>query len=417
MQIAPICFQYASRIRRWTTQVKLSKRTIDALTPRPRDYFVWDVALKGFGVRVLPSGRKTYLAQYRQKGRQRRVKIGIHGALTADQARHRARQILGSVSGGADPAETRRRARTAPTMNGLTTRFLQDHVAVHLKPSTAHEYRRIVEKIIRPRFGRARINDVLRSDVAALHLDLKDTPYQANRVLSILSKMFNLAELWGIRGEGTNPARLIPKYRERNRERFLRPEELRRLAHVLDASEKDGSESVYVVAAFKLLILTGCRLSEIQTLTWESVTDGYVVLPDSKTGARRIPLAPEAEDVLAGIRRIPGHPYVIAGDIPGMHVHTLQKPWRRIRIRADLPNVRIHDLRHTYASMAVSSGLSLPILAKLLGHSQIHTTQRYAHLMDAPVREAAQAVGAVLGDAMGKSPSLPPLRIVPRRTD
>jgi integrase len=411
--LLPVCFQNLFL----EDPVKLSKRTLDALEPRPRDYFAWDSMLKGFGVRVLPSGRKTYLVQYRQKGRQRRVKIGVHGALTPDQARQRARQILGSVSGGADPAEAKRRARTAPTMNGLANRFLQDHVAVHLKPSTAREYRRIVEKIIRPRFGSLRINDVLRSDVAALHLDLKDTPYLANRTLSVLSKMFNLAELWGIRGEGTNPARLIGKYREKSRERFLKPEELRRLAHVLEASEKDGSESVYVLAAFRLLILTGCRLSEIQTLTWDNVTDGYLVLPDSKTGPRRIPLAPEAEHVLASIPRISGNPYVIAGDIPGTHVYTLQKPWRRIRIRADLPSVRIHDLRHTYASMAVSSGLSLPILAKLLGHTQMQTTQRYAHLMDAPVQEGAQAVGAALGKALKVAPIAPRLKIVPSTTD
>lgn len=202
--------------------------------------------------------------------------------------------------------------------------------------------------------------------------------------------MFNLAEIWGLRPDGSNPCRHVPKYREVKRQRHLSHAELQRLGEMLSEVEHDGSESRFIVAAFRLLILTGCRLGEIQTLKWEYITADGMELPDTKTGARRIPLPAAARAVLSALPRVPNTPYVIAGKIEGKHATDLQHAWRRIRDRAGLADVRIHDLRHTYASNAVSAGMPIQMVGRLLGHTQIQTTMRYAHLADDPVRLAAE---------------------------
>lgn len=189
----------------------------------------------------------------------------------------------------------------------------------------------------------------------------------------------------------------MPKYKEVKRERYLSQPELQRLGQVLAEAERDGSETPFVIAAFRLLILTGCRLGEIQTLQWAFITENGMELPDSKTGARRIPLPQLARDILARLPRTPGNPYVIEGKLPGGYATDLQHPWRRIREKAQLPEVRIHDLRHTYASNAVSSGMPIQMVGRLLGHSQLQTTMRYAHLADDPVRRAAEENAQSLG--------------------
>jgi integrase len=182
----------------------------------------------------------------------------------------------------------------------------------------------------------------------------------------------------------------VPKFREEKRERFLSQNELQRLGQTLSSAERDGTETPYVTAAFRLLILTGCRLGEIQTLQWSFITDQGMELPDTKTGARRIPLPKAARAILGALPRLPDNPYVIAGKVPGRYATDLQHPWRRLRERAGLHDVRIHDLRHTYASNAVSSGMPIQMVGRLLGHTQIQTTMRYAHLADDPVRRAAE---------------------------
>lgn len=243
--------------------------------------------------------------------------------------------------------------------------------------------------------------DVERRDIAELHHRFRDKPYQANRTLGVLSKMFNLAEIWGLRPDGSNPCRHVPKYREIKRERYLNQNELQRLGHVLSEVEREGTETPFVVAAFRLLILTGCRLGEIQTLKWDYITDTGMELPDTKTGARRIPLPQPARDVLTHLPCTPGNPYVIEGKLAGRYATDLQHPWRRIRARAGLAGVRIHDLRHTYASNAVSSGMPIQMVGRLLGLSQIQTTMRYAHLADDPVRQAEEENAARLGSIVG----------------
>lgn len=381
---------------------RLTKRSVDALGPRETDYIVFDGDVSGFGVRILPGGKKTYMIQYRANGRQRRVAIGKHGTITCDEARTKARELFGAIARGEDPAEEIAVYRKAPDIRTLCERFMEEYVRVRCKPTTAREYRRAIDLFINPAFGSRKICDITRSDVAELHHKNRHRPYQANRTLGVLSKMFNLAELWGLRTDGSNPTRHVPKYREQKRERFLSELELARLFRILDSLEADGTESKASCNAIRLLTITGCRLSEIQTLKWEYLHPPYLLLPDSKTGPRRIPLTQEALEVLNGIERQPCNPYVIAGSVPGQHLTDLQRPWRRIRAAAQLDGVRIHDLRHTYASNAVMSGLSLEEVAKLLGHTQIQTTARYAHLSDAHVLATAdrvsQRIAAQIGD-------------------
>lgn len=375
---------------------KLTKRVIDALHSETKDYFVWDTQIAGFGIRILPSGAKTYQAQYRKGGRTRRVSVGRHGKITVDEARKLAKEIMGQVAKGENPAESISQHRKAPTIAALCERFFESHVMERCKPSTQGEYRRAIDLFINPAMGSFKVVDVERKDIAELHHKFRDKPYQANRTLGVLSKMFNLSEIWGLRPDGSNPCRHVPKYREIKRERYLSQEELRRLGQVLAESERDGSETPYVIAAFRLLLLTGCRLGEIQTLQWGFITDQGMELPDTKTGARRIPLPKAARAVLSALPRVGSNPFVIAGRVDGQHITDLQHPWRRIRERAGLSGVRIHDLRHTYASNAVSSGMPIQMVGRLLGHTQLQTTMRYAHLADDPVKQAAEENAARL---------------------
>ncbi len=391
---------------------KLIKRAVDALPVEAKDYFVWDNQIAGFGVRVMPSGVKTYQAQYRKGGRTRRVFIGRHGKITVDEARKLAKELMGQVAKGENPAEEIAQHRRAPTVAALCERFFDTHVKERCKPSTQGEYRRAIYLFIVPAIGSFKVVDVERKDIAELHQKFRDKPYQANRTLGVLSKMFNLAEIWGLRPDGSNPCRHVPKYREEKRERFLNQVELQRLGQVLTEAEQDGSESPYVIAAFRLLILTGCRLSEIQTLQWSFITDAGMELPDTKTGARRIPLPQAARAVLSALPRLADNPYVIAGAVPCHYATDLQKPWRRIRKRAGLHDVRIHDLRHTYASNAVSSGMPIQMVGRLLGHNQIQTTMRYAHLADDPVRRAAEENAARLNTFVGARETSHGLRLV-----
>ncbi|AUQ65459.1 site-specific integrase [Phaeobacter inhibens] len=380
---------------------KLTKRTVEALMPEAKDYFLWDSQIAGFGVRVMPSGAKTYQAQYRKGGRTRRVSVGRHGKITVEEARKLAKEIMGQVAKGENPAEELSQHRKAPTVAALCERFFEAHAKERCKPSTQKEYRRAIDLFIVPALGSFKVVDVERRDIAELHHKFRDKPYQANRTLGVLSKLFNLAEIWGLRPDGSNPCRHVPKYREVKRERFLSQQELQRLGQVLTEVEREGRETPHMVAAFRLLILTGCRLGEIQTLKWDYITANGMELPDSKTGARRIPLPQPARDVLARLPRSPGNPYVIEGKLPGQYATDLQHPWRRIRDRAGLCGVRIHDLRHTYASNAVSAGMPIQMVGRLLGHTQIQTTMRYAHLADDPVRQAAEENAARLGSLVG----------------
>lgn len=384
---------------------RLNKRTIDAAKPKEKDFFLWDNELKGFGLRVAPTGRKTFYVQYRQNGRQRKFKLGAFGVLTAEEARLLAKQHLGRIASGADPSLERQIDRRSPTVADLCDRLMTDHAQIKLKPNTQREYSRCCALFIKPALGTMKVKDVTRAEVSDLHVKLANKPYQANRVLGVISKMFNLAEVWGFRSDNTNPTRHIQKYPERKRERYLCPDEITRLWRTLDHRVETGEETAHVAAAFKLLLLTGCRLSEIQFLRWSYIRDDTALLPDAKTGPRRVLLSPKAMGVLNNLARLPDNPFVIIGVVPGQAVTDLQKPWRRIRDEAGISDVRIHDLRHTYASMAAMAGQSLYTIGKLIGHTQVQSTARYAHLADRTTRKALNEVDEVFGEFVANDQS------------
>jgi integrase len=227
-------------------------------------------------------------------------------------------------------------------------------------------------------------------------------PGVANKCLALLSKMFNMAEVWGLRPDGTNQCRHVKKYPRKAHERFLSEEELARLAGVLAETEAGEIESQFVIAAIRLLVFTGCRLGEIRDLRWENVKvdSAMLLLADSKTGRKPVYLNAPALDVLTNLPRLEGNPYVICGNMEGASLVNMQKPWGRIRKKAGLTDVRIHDLRHSFASIAAEGGASLPIIGALLGHRQSATTARYAHLAADPLKSANKAVGKRIAAAM-----------------
>ena len=379
-------------------QIKITKRAVDGIANDGSDRFYWDRELPGFGLRVRASGRKYFVTQFRANGKLRRMTLGPVTAMTPEEARKRAMALLAEAKTGSDPAAQRDADRKAATVKALGRRFLDEYVPDHCKQSTAYEYRRSVELFVDPRIGNRKVTEIQRSDIAELHHGMRKTPYQANRTLGVLSKMFNMAEVWGLRPDGSNPCLHVKRFKEEKRERFLSAEEFRRLGKVLDEILQDGSETRSAVVAIRLLMLTGCRLSEIQKLQWEHVDldAGELRLPDSKTGGRAVPLAPSAVRLLAGLPRDEDNPWVITGRKPGSHLTDLQHPWRRIRERAELPDVRIHDLRHSFASRALALGEGLPMIGKLLGHTQVQTTARYAHL----ARDTVKASAARIGDSI-----------------
>jgi integrase len=385
---------------------KITKRSVDALKAAAdsAEAVLWDSELKGFGVRVQRGDAKSYVLHYRVgTGRGaplRKLTIGRHGSpWTPETARKEAKTLLGMIEDGADPAADKMARREAPTIAELAERFLAEHAEAKRKGSTAAEYRRLLDKIILPALGRRKVADVTRADVTKLHHANRAAPYQANRLLAVLSKMFNLAERWGLRPDGSNPCRHAEKFAERKRERMLSPAELACLGEALAAY--DGSP--YAVAAVKLLVFTGARLGEVLGLRWDWIDfeRGEARLPDSKTGAKTLHLPPPARAVLAELLRFDGNPHVIAGAKVGAALVNLEKPWRAIRKAAGLDDVRLHDLRHAFASVAASSGMGLPIIGKMLGHTQAATTHRYAHLASDPVKAAAAAVAGKIAAAMG----------------
>lgn len=380
---------------------KITKRSVDAAAPTDKEFFLWDDELKGFGLRVYPSGRKMYLAQFRSGGRLRRVNIGLHGAVTPDLARTEAMKHLSQVRLGADPAGERDRRKASPTMKEFGKRFLEEHVASHCKPSTQAEYKRSVELFINPKLGSHRIIDITRADIVEMHQSMKATPYQANRTLGVLSIMFTVAHTWGVRTDGVNPCWKVKRYKEIKRERYLTPDELARLGKVLRESNAER-EAAFCI---QLLLLTGCRLSEIQKLKWEYVDldAGLLRLPDSKSGAKLVAIGQAVVEVFKAIPKVKDNPYVITGTIEGQHLTDMQKPWRRLRKRAGLDDLRIHDLRHSFASDALQLGEDLTMIGRLLGHTQVQTTARYAHLKTDPIRAAANKVS----DAIALALSLP----------
>ena len=330
--------------------------------------------------------------------------IGRHGVFAPDEARKEARKLLVQVQLGNDPAQDRREEREALTMNALLDRYFAEHVRINNKPSTIENIEWIVEKRIRPRLGRVKAAAVGREDVMNLQRELRASPSRANNMLSILSKVFNLAEAWGIRPDGSNPCRHVKKFKLVQRERFLSGEELGRLGHTLEDFEQKQLAKPSVIRAVRLLALTGCRLGEILNLRWEEVDleNGELRLSDTKTGPRAHTIGALARAELAETPRIENSPWVLPHSDPTKPLpkDKMQRSWRRIRKAADLEDVRLHDLRHTVGTYAGQTGANAFLVRDKLGHKTLAMTGRYVNKDTDPLKELSDRVEERIAAAM-----------------
>ena len=364
-----------------------------------RDTVYWDRDLPGFGVRVYPGGGKVYITQARGPEKKiRRVTVGRHDVLNADQARQRAALIITRIRAGQDPVPLPLAARFngGPTVADLAERYLEEHAAVRLKLRTQLRVRGMLHNHILPALGRLPLEAVERTHVVELHQKLSDRPVAANQSIKVLSHMYRLGEGWGLIPEGFNPCRSVEKYPERPRERFLTDAEFARLGRVLDEAVNSGAAPLAAVTAIRLLMLTGCRKSEILTLRWKDVDldAGELHLADAKTGPRAVQLSPTAVELLEALPRRKDSPSIFPGnDQDGRFSGGgLDRVWQTVRTRSGLDDVRMHDLRHSFASRALALGETLPVIGKLLGHSDIETTARYAHLAQDSLHETAERI-------------------------
>ena len=383
-------------------QKTLSNRTVAALRVT-RDTVFWDRETTGFGVRVYPSGGKVYVAQARGPEGLKRVTVGRHGVIGAEQARRRAALIVTRIKAGEEPVPLPLAVKAVggPTVADLAARYLEEHVAVRVKPKTAVKAEIALRREILPALGRVPLLAVERAQVVELQRKMSATPSAANTAVKTLSHMYRLAEGWGMVPEGCNPCRSVARFPERKRERFLTDAEFARLGQVLDEAVTQGNATPTSVAVIRLLSLTGCRKNEILSLRWQDVDlDAREIhLADAKTGPRTVQLPPMAVRILQDLPRRADSPWVFPGRDPEQHLITVNHLWLEVRSRAGLEDVRLHDLRHSFASRALALGETLPVIGKLLGHSDIETTARYAHLARDSVHEAAERVaGSIAAD-------------------
>lgn len=412
--------------------LKLTKRAIDAILPTPKSTLYYDSELTGFCLKVTPTGEKRWCVEYRAGAGGRsvsktRMVLGTTSALTPDQARQSARTTLAAVALGQDPARKRSKDRAMPSFAEFAERYLDEEAGSKLKPRSVVNYRIYLRKHAAPVIGTKKLDALDSADIAKMHRRIgKETPMTANRVVEFIGSVFRYAAVCGFVPRGHNPASHVQAFREDRRERFLTSLELSRLGDSIREAEavgiawsvdedqpkakhtpKNGRTKIgpHVAAALRLLILTGARLREILELKWEYVDleRGLLLLPDSKTGRKAIVLNAPAMTILRQLPRI--GVYVVASDIENQPRHDLNRPWKLITTRADLAGVRIHDLRHTHASFGAGAGFGLPILGKLLGHSQPATTARYAHLDNDPLKRASEHIGNRLAEALGDAPN------------
>ena len=380
--------------------VDLTPRLARESRPGGKDTILFDKTLPGFGLRVHPSGRKVWIVQVRIEGRSRRIVIARHGEMELAEARRRARDMLGRIRAGQNPADDIKREKETPAFRAFAEEYLR-RCEPHWKTSGRKTVRIYLKARILPAFGRIPLDRIGPEDVAAwFDAASKDRPGAANRALEILRAMMFRAEEWGLRECGSNPCLGIRKNPRNNVARFLDADELARLGRALDAHETQRPETV---AAIRLLALTGCRRSEVLNLRWCDIADDAINLPDSKTGPRAVPLGKAARahiDALPGSWKPDG--FLFPRHAEGRGVYGLESCWRAVCADAKLGKLRLHDLRHTAASHAVMSGENLPLVGRLLGHRRHRTTAGYAHLADGHLVEAAERIGKIIVQAMEK---------------
>ena len=415
--------------------LKLTRRSVASLPAVERQTIYFDEVLKGFGLKVMPSGSRSWIVEYRPGagGRgvsKRRMVIGDPAVMSPDDARDEAGKILSRVNLGEDPAAKRTEERKAETVSDLLDAYMSELIRPKRKPRTAVLFDGYATNHIAPAIGSKKVNAITQVDVARLHKAVgarhKTT---ANRILTLLNAAFAFGIKTGRLPKGfENPVGAVERYGEKSRERYLTADELARLGHALRLAEGEGIPwtpdpdrktkhapkaenrlvkfDQFAVAGLRLLMFTGARLREILHLRWSEVDmeRGFLFLPDSKTGKKTIVLGAPALRILAALPRL--GIYVIAGETAGQEEERprsdLNRPWARISAHAGLTGVRLHDLRHSFASVGAGSGMGLQIVGRLLGHADISTTERYAHLADDPLKRASDMIAGQIAAAMGE---------------
>ena len=370
---------------------RLTDARIKALKPATAARDFRDSALKGFGIRIMPSGRRRYFIHTQHDERRIWKIIGDPEQMDVKAARDAARAALAAIRKGQPAVASDRETRFEVVAEEMFRRYSR-----HWKLSTREVNRHYLRKQILPWFGGMQIADITGRDVQDWHASLHATPVAADRSAPVLSVIMAQAEIHGYRPENSNPCTGIRRYRRAGRERFLSAAELRCLGGIL---ARHGTDYPLPAAIIGLLLLTGCRASEIRTLLWRDYRDGHLHLRDSKTGPRTVWLSTPARDMLAGMPRTSRWIFPSPrADMP-VSLAMIQRFWQRVRSDAGLNDVRLHDARHTYASIAIIQGETVPIVGRLLGHNDTATTLKYTHLAETVIRDAADAMDGVLEGA------------------
>lgn len=385
--------------------MKLTKTNVDKLEDTGKDVSYWCPELPGFGVRVQPGGRKTYVVRYRTlDGTARKQKLGRCSDFPPEKAREMARKVFAQVAEGKDPRAEQVEARQAPTMAELEARYTKEHAIPFKKPASQASDAMNWRLHILPTWAGRKVKAITTADVLKLFGGLSDKRATANQVLALLSKAFNLAETWGYRDRNTNPCHGIKKYDIAEKELILSPAQISRLNTTLDNKTADGTIKADFAAFIRLLMLTGCRKSEIMLAeaNWIDVERGLLLLPDSKVGQRRIALSAPALEIAKALVA-DKRQWLIQGRVKGQPLKTPYKVWKAIKAAADLPHeLRLHDLRHTAGSLAHMAGATQKEIAEMLGHSQLSTTERYLHSHAGTATRTAGVLAGMITGVWGK---------------
>lgn len=403
--------------------VKLTKALVDRSYPENTDFFLWDSELKGFGIKIASGGRKSYVCKYRvgtgRTAPTRRMTIGAHGSpWTVEEARQQARKLLGRAANGEDPAKEKQDEKKHITVSQLCDLYLEQGIATK-KPSTIATDKGRIARHIKPLLGKKKVPHVTRADIKRFMQDVANGKTSADiktglrgraivrggkgaasRTVGLLGGIFSFAFDCGL--IEINPVHGVKRFTDKKGNRYLNEQELVSLGQALRNAHDDGLNP-QAIAILKLLIFTGARKGEIENLKWNEVDleNGYLRLADSKTGQKIIPLNTSSIKILSLIARLQNSPFVFPAHRGNGYYVGTPKVWRIVRSKAGIEDVRLHDLRHSFASIAVSGGASLPIIGALLGHTDSSTTQRYAHLHDDPLKATSEAVGKEIADALG----------------
>lgn len=381
-------------------KIKLTKSVVDASPFRAKEYELRDTGVPGFLLKVTPAGRKVFMVQYRTNaGERRKPAIGRFGELTVEQARSIAQDWLADVRKGKDPSAEKTAARDASSVKDLCTKFIEDYSKPKNRPRTVESNQGYIDRHIIPRLGTLKVREVKRSDVSSLVTRMKKTPVTANRVLSCLRKMFNMAEVWGLRDDSTNPCRHIPKYPENGKTRLITDDEMVRLFSYLERADVEGLEHPFLTLGIHLQFAFAARMSEITSMEWDWVdfANRRVVWPDSKTGEISKPMSDDVVALLVNAPRLEGSPYVVPSIFKAeqpMSQATYSGGWKRILERAEIPHVGTHGIRHRATTEIANSGVPVKVGMQLTAHKTVTQFMRYVHTEDEPVRAAAETVAS-----------------------